>query len=93
MTPIHLFFKFEWHLKSPIMIQGGVSPVQYHASESLLNGLGHVSPGFSSGTLAKGGLEIDSHHRMALSTTLDAVKSESIMRSAEHGSGIMVSRF
>ena len=40
-----------------------------------------------------GGLEIDSHHRMALSTTLDAVKSESIMRSAEHGSGIMVSRF
>ena len=55
--------------------------------------LEHVSPGFSSGTLAKGGLEIDSHHRMALSTTLDAVKSESIMRSAEHGSGIMVSRF
>ena len=43
--------------------------------------------------ISEGGLEIDSHHRMALSTTLDAVKSESIMRSAEHGSGIMVSRF
>ena len=66
MTPFPLYVVVEWHLKSPIMIQGGVSLVQYKRVETLgvsIEWLEHVSPGFSSGTLAKGGLEIDSHHR------------------------------
>ena len=29
MTPFPLYVVVEWHLKSPIMIQGGVSLVQY----------------------------------------------------------------
>ena len=58
MTPFPLYVVVEWHLKSPIMIQGGVSLVQYKGVETLgvsIEWLEHVSPGFSSGTLAKGG--------------------------------------
>ena len=31
MTPFPLYVVVEWHLKSPIMIQGGVSLVQYQS--------------------------------------------------------------
>ena len=59
MTPFPLYVVVEWHLKSPIMIQGGVSLVQYQREKTTLGvsieWLEHVSPGFSSGTLAKGG--------------------------------------
>ena len=58
MTPFPLYVVVEWHLKSPIMIQGGVSLVQYQRVETFgvsIEWLEHVSPGFSSGTLAKGG--------------------------------------